>query len=333
MKIPCKLICLTPVKNEAWCLDLFLKVTSLWADYIIIADQNSTDESKKIAKRYTKVILIENQSKEYNEGERQKLLINESRKIPGDKILFTLDADEIFSANFDKTEDWQKILHSKPGEVFGFQWANITPDQKHYSLSSFFYPWAIHDDGTEHQNYVRDIHSMRIPYPIKADLGYWHVTQFKVFHFSSMYESRAKSKNRYYQFLEKIKGNYSNPITFFRTYTLKKSNTYTLPKEWLYDFYLENECFIELTINESFWFDSEIINFIECFGIGYFRSLPIWDEAWLKKINRSDPRHVTDKVIFYYLNSTQKYYPSIIIRSFDKLLKIIFYNANQAKIY
>jgi len=35
------LICMTPVRNEAWILHAFLKATSLWADHIIIADQNS----------------------------------------------------------------------------------------------------------------------------------------------------------------------------------------------------------------------------------------------------------------------------------------------------
>ena len=40
-----KLIVITPVKNESWILEKFLTFTSLWADYIIIADQNSTDNS------------------------------------------------------------------------------------------------------------------------------------------------------------------------------------------------------------------------------------------------------------------------------------------------
>jgi glycosyltransferase involved in cell wall biosynthesis len=45
------IICLTPVKNEAWLLDRFLQATSLWADFIIIADQMSTDGSQEIAKK------------------------------------------------------------------------------------------------------------------------------------------------------------------------------------------------------------------------------------------------------------------------------------------
>src|SRR5580693_6112239 len=124
------LICLTPIKNEAWELDVFLKCTSLWADYIILADQNSTDGSQEIAKKYPKVRLIENKSNEYDEAKRQRLLIDEARKIEGPRILFALDADEVFSANYLQSSDWQQIINSKPGDVFGFQWANIMADRK-----------------------------------------------------------------------------------------------------------------------------------------------------------------------------------------------------------
>ncbi len=42
------LICLTPIRNEAWILERFLQCASLWADYIIIGDQNSDDGSREI---------------------------------------------------------------------------------------------------------------------------------------------------------------------------------------------------------------------------------------------------------------------------------------------
>ena len=58
--MPPKLICLTPVLNEAWILDRFLKCASIWADHIIISDQGSTDGSVEIAKQYKKVIFIDN---------------------------------------------------------------------------------------------------------------------------------------------------------------------------------------------------------------------------------------------------------------------------------
>ena len=63
-----KIVVITPVKNEAWILDRFLAVTSQFADCIIIADQNSTDESKDICKKYPKVIVIDNKSTKYDES-------------------------------------------------------------------------------------------------------------------------------------------------------------------------------------------------------------------------------------------------------------------------
>ena len=46
------LVVLTPVKNEAWILERFLRVCNDFADAIIIADQSSTDGSRDVIARY-----------------------------------------------------------------------------------------------------------------------------------------------------------------------------------------------------------------------------------------------------------------------------------------
>jgi hypothetical protein len=321
-----KLVCLTPVRNEAWCLDMFLQSTSKWADHIIIADQKSIDGSKEIAMKYPKVILIDNPNDKYNESGRQKLLINEARKINGDKILFALDTDEIFTSNFQNTHDWQMILNSKPGDVFGFQWANINPDLKTYFPSSFYYPWVFHDDEiTEHKNYAKEIHSMRIPYPSKADMGWYKVEDFKVFHFAHINKKRVKSKWRYYQFIEKIKGIHSNPITSFRSYSYKKEIRLPIPKNWIQDYETIFKAF--KLDGEKFWFDDEVLIFIEKYGIETFSILPIWDrdtKANFMSIKRiEDPRNWFQKALHSYLKITQPFYPSRFVRIMDKILKII----------
>jgi len=71
-----KIVVITPVKSKAWILDRFLATTSHFADHIIIADQDSTDGSQEICKRYPKVILIRNDSSEYSEARRQTLLLD-----------------------------------------------------------------------------------------------------------------------------------------------------------------------------------------------------------------------------------------------------------------
>src|SRR4051812_20136261 len=110
-----KIVVITPVKNEAWILNRFLQVTSQFADRIIIADQNSTDESVSICQRYLKVTLVRNEFDEYDEASRQRLLIQMARElVPEPKILLALDADEILAANATTTSGWQDMLKAAP---------------------------------------------------------------------------------------------------------------------------------------------------------------------------------------------------------------------------
>ena len=135
---PLKVV-LTPVRNEAWVLRAFLEATSLWADYIIIADQMSTDGSREIAKEYPKVILIDNNRKEMHMAATRRLLFEEAKKIEGEKLLFALDADEFLSGDFVNTEDWKKILKSKPDDSFCWRWMNLKRnDITKYSMGFFY---------------------------------------------------------------------------------------------------------------------------------------------------------------------------------------------------
>jgi glycosyltransferase involved in cell wall biosynthesis len=133
-------ICLIPTRNNATLLDRCLKSAGLWADIIIVCDQLSTDGSREIAMRYPKVRLIDNPTHEYSESFRQKLLINEARKIEGQRLLITLDADEIFTPNVLSSPEWQTILDSKPGTIFKFQWANFAPGLRNMWLG-YHFPW------------------------------------------------------------------------------------------------------------------------------------------------------------------------------------------------
>ena len=48
-------ICVTPARNEAWILERFLRAAELWADHVIVADQQSTDRTVAIARKFDKV--------------------------------------------------------------------------------------------------------------------------------------------------------------------------------------------------------------------------------------------------------------------------------------
>lgn len=318
-----KLICMTPVRNEAWCLDVFLKCTSLWADHIIIADQNSTDGSREIALKYSKVILIENNAEEYNEAKRQNLLITEARKIEGPKILFALDADEVLSANYINTNDWHKIINSKPKDVFWFQWAQLLSDHINCWLPENYFPWMFHDDGLEaYGNYSRNIHSMRIPYPIEEKQMYY-VKDFKVMHLASLYPKRQQSKARFYQCVERLMNN-NDAITLFRQYQLGKiKKIERFDRIWVEGY---NEfginIFGDLILNEKrFWFDDEVLNLIRRHGVNSFKDICIFDKEWLKTVNIDDPRNFGNKLIHQYLILSKDFSSIWAIKLIDRIFK------------
>jgi len=319
------LICMTPVRNEAWVLHAFLKATSLWADYIIIADQMSIDGSREIALSYPKVILIENNNPDFNEADRQKLLIDKAREIKGDKILFGLDADELLAANFANTEDWQKILNSKPGDVFWFKWAEIRPDLKTYWESEkTYYPWVFHDDNIEpHGNYVRNMHSMRIPYPIEEKQMYY-VNDFRVLHLAHISVERVNAKRRFYQFVDWTM-NKRSVVKLSRTYMKQKnepifeleSNQIDFTDQYGFSVF-EN---IELKDNH-FWFDDYIVEKVKYLPRQIYR-LNIWNVDFLKKYNLKDNRGAFTKILHLYLFKTQKISQKKLVKLIDKILSFL----------
>lgn len=319
------LICMTPIRNEAWVLHAFLKATSIWADHIIIADQMSTDGSREIALSYPKVILIDNNNPEFNEAERQKLLIDRARQIEGDKILFGLDSDEVFSANFSDTDDWKKIVNSKKGDVFWFKWAEIRPDQKTYWESEKkFYPWVFHDDGIEpHGNYVRNMHSMRIPYPIEEKQMYY-VNDFRVLHLAYLNVFRVDAKRRFYKFVDWTM-NKMHFVKLSRSYAQVKTEdkVYDVPDNFLYTKEKFGfELFSEIdTTSKTSWFDDYIYERLDKCDNDVWK-IDLWDKQFLDTYSIKDRRCFIYKIIHCYLNKTQKYKNKLVVRIIDMFLKV-----------
>jgi hypothetical protein len=85
------IICITPVRNERWAIDTFLRTASVWADNIILADQNSGDGSRGAAATNEKVRSIVDSSSNLNEPERRELLMKEARWMRGPRLKFKLD--------------------------------------------------------------------------------------------------------------------------------------------------------------------------------------------------------------------------------------------------
>lgn len=314
------IICLTPVRNEAWILDTFLQCTSLWADYIIIADQQSTDGSREIALKYPKVILIDNPVSEYNEVQRQKLLLTEARKINGKRLLIALDADEFFTSDYAKTSDWEKMIISKEGNIFAFQWINIYPKFKKCWEPKGHFPWAYMDDGGEHKGL--EMHNPRIP--VENSNRIIKLSQIKVLHFQYLNWARMESKHRYYQCLERIKYPNKNPIDIFRMYhhmyDISKEKIKIIENAWFENYENKNILLRNFTLENKFWYDIEINKLLQQYGSGVFRKEVIWDVSW----NVKDPRNLKERLVQFWLTNTKTFQHSKIIKSMDKLLKKIY---------
>jgi hypothetical protein len=325
------IICLTPVRNEAWILDMFLQCTSLWADYILIADQGSTDGSKEIALKYPKVRIIENKSESYNEVSRQKLLLAEARKIPGKRMLIALDADEIFTSDFEETDDWKRLLNAKPGDVFGFRWINICSNFRKGWQSDHF-GWAFMDDGSEHTGSF--IHNPRIP--ISTPDSIIKFEQIKVLHYQYTNWGRMQSKHRYYQCLERISYPEKKPVNIYRMYhhmfNIKENQKKRLETNWFTGYERHGIKVREVNLEKSYWFDKEVLSFFDVYGLRKFKKEAIWDVNWndiAKTFNFDnnekyfDPRNSFDRLMHLWLNQTQRMKDSFIVRKIDnKLSKI-----------
>ncbi len=281
-----KLICITPVKNESWILKKFLTFTSLWADHIIIADQNSTDNSVDIAKKFEKVILVKNEG-EYNEFERTKILLKEARKIEGKKIIFALDADEFLSANFTDSPEWQTILQSPQNTLFNFERVNLTSSYKNY-FGGLRMVIAFADDNisTIEDTSKAIIHNIRLPWP--KNVNVIHLNDIKILHLDYVNDKRVLSKLRWYQCFEKHKFNHTdkyllNKYKSFKNYELflDLKNQKRIDNNWTFNFYKNNLDFT--SYNEPIlWWDNELLELFQKNGIQKYKNLDIKDVDWVK---------------------------------------------------
>ena len=275
-------ICLTPTRNEAWILEPFLSCASEWADHIIVADQHSSDASRAIAARFPKVKLIENVASEFNEPERQQMLLEAAREIPGPRILVALDADEFLSGNWAESSDWATIVTSPPGSLYGLRWLNVFPDCYSASDNTYSLPCIYVDDGQPHRG--REIHSPRVP---MAD-GQIPVVlnELRLLHFNFVDPARLASKRRWYMCLERLKFPEKSLIQIYDKYNYAdvhaRISSVQLPPSW-------REYLIArgLTTNHLcgperdgfYWYDYEVSGWLVEHGWRTFAYLPIWGLA------------------------------------------------------
>lgn len=316
------LVCLSATRNYGWVTKAFCEANSQWADYIIIVDQMSTDNTREICAEYEKVILLDDHDLSYSESRRSIMALNRAREIKGDKILIYLAIDEVLPANWMNTQDGQKILMSKPTEMFMLDWANLLPDNRHCKMviQNDMYR-VFHDDGmTPYDNQHKDMHTHCLPY--HSGGKEYKVSDFPILHFG-IYNTKFQSvKLHYYQMIEYDKNDRS-VVTLSRYYNRSDKDDFwkgndDIKLEWLWpDF----DIFSLIDLETPPSLIKECQGYIQKNGIKRYVMLDIWDDTMLNYLQIPDPRPMWVKLVHWYFRVTKDSCKSFPIRAIDKVLK------------
>jgi hypothetical protein len=323
-------ICLTPVRNEAWILERFLRCASLWADHIVLADEHSDDGSPEIACRFPKVRLIANDAVAFDEAARQRLLLNAARQVEGRRLLITLDADEVLTADAWTTAEWAAMLAAKPGTAFHFRSRNLRPGLHDCWEGPGKGLWGFMDDGSPHSGAV--LHSRRIPLPAAGPVV--ALAEIGVLHYQYTDWARMRSKHRWYQCLERLLWPERSPLEVYRQYhhmdAVRRREVQTVRREWLAGYEQRGIDMTGVSGGPPYWFDREVVAMIDRDGARHFRRQAIWEADWSALAARHgygprerflDPRSRRQKAVHTWLRLTQRSPHLRAVRRVDRWLQ------------
>ena len=326
-----KIIVITPVRNEAWVLDAFLTCTSSWADYIIIADQHSTDGSREIAKKYSKVILHDNPNEIMNQAQVRRFLFQEADRIKGEKIIFALDADEFLSAGFEKTNGWKRIMNSSRNELFCFRWLNIYDDFSHAVPLNNYMEWACHLDNSMNlaETYwaceKRAVHEMRVPCLPVNQVDYIMISDIRFVHLANLNKERQRNKFDFYQVhtLTDLKKK-SSAVSMFRQYYPHHPEILSFTEEISLIEIIEGNDVKSLVkrADHGMHYVDEMVQIFEREGYDRFIKLNIWDNPYLIERGINPYRSVLIRLLHWYLNHTDN--SNWEVGCLDKVLKRLY---------
>jgi glycosyltransferase involved in cell wall biosynthesis len=282
MTPPPPLVILTPVRNDGWILGRFLAVASQVADRVILADQGSTDDTREIAARFPAVSIIPNEDRGFDEAHRQRLLIDEARRlVPGPKVLLAIDADEIIAADATGRPGWRTMREAAPGTILSFERIDLylRPDRcVRYDRWS---PFGYVDDGAPHRG--RTIHGNRVPLPEGAPL--LKLPDVKLLHYSALRTTGLAAKFRWYSVLENALG--TCPAAFKRRLRYRNhvdltgdGRTEPTRPEWFAGWEALGIDMTTVADPQFHWYDVEVLRAFGRYGTGKFWLDDVWRFDW-----------------------------------------------------
>jgi hypothetical protein len=325
-------ISVTPVRNEAWIIDLFTAAAKSWATDVIVADQGSTDGTLERLQRTPGVQTVINDSPVFDERYRQQLLLTHARRIAGRRILIGLDADEALSANFATSDEWRRLDTVAPGTILRFRWVNILPGFEQAWIPHEPRAFGFVDDGSPHEG--RRIHSPRVPQPPNAPV--LDFEEVVVLHFQYVAWERMVSKQRWYQMWEYVHHQQKGPLQIFREYNHMRGSwgrdeIFAVQPEWIDGYQHNGIDFRALKSEPVPWWDVEVLRMLQQYGADFFRRIDIWDKDWAavaasqgssSSLDFSDPRSPFERIAHRLLKATQHNRSNLMARGLEWSLRV-----------
>lgn len=327
-------VCVTPIKNEAHNLPRFLACASLWADRIIVADQQSEDNSAQLVRAHPKATLIQNESPDYNERERQKLLLDAARQVPGPRVIVAMDADEILPTPLFCSPVWDKVLSAAPGTVAQLRFVHMLPGLGR-AWGSFHWQNRIYvDDGRPHSGQL--IHSS--PVPVYPDSPLLQFPESLLLHYALADAARFARRRTWYQCYELLNSKDFGPIQIYRRYhvfdALPKQEMIDVDPAWFTAYERAGIDVRHIEPSPTRQWDRDIFAWMTDPKIGRrrFTKLAIWDVDWNREyekfagkpspVDLSDPRSWCERRVHQWLADTQKSEMSIPVRVVQRVLRM-----------
>jgi len=278
-----KVIALLPVKDEAWVLEHTLRCLSAFCDVILVHDQQSTDGSRDIGKRFSKVVWIDSPVSRICVEARWQLF-DIARQYDGDNLLWCTDADELVSPAVIQRLVEGAALRS--GVVVDALYCHFWNSRDKYrtglgAYSPYWKPVAIVDDRRVDydRSGVLPIHDERVP--IATDAARIRTGPVPVLHLQWLLPNRSQMRQAWYRCAEwRQRKRSAAEINEFYAVTLPRWHVPTapIPADWLGGMTLPDT---EID-REPAWHQAEILAWFDAHGIELFEPLEIWHVPLLR---------------------------------------------------
>jgi hypothetical protein len=278
------IIC-APVRNELHNLTRILPAWELYADHIVVADQNSHDGTREFLAARPKVSIVSNLDSDYSEPNRIPLMIAAARRISDQAVLLCIDADETLSADVTTSLEWRSFLDARPGTTGFLNWIQLWRSIKQYVAHgdtgiSAHMPFAFVDDGRPFDP-AGVMHGPRGP-GMSRPTRTFYFNEVVNLHFNLVNADVYRKKQNWYKLFWRRKGGkyfYTNRNHMLYDH-LTSEHCEPSPATWYEGYERKGIDLISVESPALTWYDVEILQHIHAHGARELWLLDIWNQDW-----------------------------------------------------